>query len=308
MHRIEWIDIAKGLGIIFLIYGHIANNLFTQWIYTFHIPLFFFLSGFLFSARKNFKDFLISKSKSLLIPYLFLGIPMIIPNLKYFDLPYLLKCFVIQERMFPLWFISALFIQLLLAYCIIRFIKPKKYQVLVVGILAIGGILFWRLGGKSLPWNFDISLIMLPIFYLGYISRDSKHFHVMLQERNWKFHFMLFTILNLIGFISLLSLGFPPIDLFANHYGFEPLSYLTSICGILSTIVISNQVRNKILSYIGKNSLVYFAWQQDFGIYPGFHFLHITNDFILLLFTLGLMTILNEIILHTKLRFLIGKF
>ena len=101
MHRIEWIDIAKGLGLIFLIYGHIANNLFTQWIYTFHSPLFFFLSGFLFSSRKNFNDFLISKTNSLLIPYLFLGIPMIIPNLKYFDLPYLLKCFVIPRADVP---------------------------------------------------------------------------------------------------------------------------------------------------------------------------------------------------------------
>lgn len=42
--RIEWIDIAKGIGIILVIFGHIISpSNFRTWIYSFHIPLFFLL-------------------------------------------------------------------------------------------------------------------------------------------------------------------------------------------------------------------------------------------------------------------------
>ena len=41
MGRIDWIDIAKGYGIIGVIIGHITTPYITVWIYTFHIPLFF---------------------------------------------------------------------------------------------------------------------------------------------------------------------------------------------------------------------------------------------------------------------------
>ena len=52
-NRISYIDIAKGIGIFLVIWGHIilsgpAYNI----IYAFHMPLFFFLSGFVFSKNK----------------------------------------------------------------------------------------------------------------------------------------------------------------------------------------------------------------------------------------------------------------
>lgn len=40
------VDIAKGIGILLVVYGHLKNP-FNPFIYAFHMPLFFFLSGFL---------------------------------------------------------------------------------------------------------------------------------------------------------------------------------------------------------------------------------------------------------------------
>ena len=40
--RIGWIDIAKGYGILLVILGHLNVGLLGKWIYTFHMPLFFF--------------------------------------------------------------------------------------------------------------------------------------------------------------------------------------------------------------------------------------------------------------------------
>ncbi len=45
--RIEWVDIAKGIGIILVIIGHVNtfNSSVKEWIYSFHMPLFFILAG-----------------------------------------------------------------------------------------------------------------------------------------------------------------------------------------------------------------------------------------------------------------------
>lgn len=40
--RIKWIDIAKGLGIYFIVFGHISpSSAISKYIYSFHVPLFF---------------------------------------------------------------------------------------------------------------------------------------------------------------------------------------------------------------------------------------------------------------------------
>ena len=46
--RISWIDMAKGYGTILVIFAHIHYGGLRTWIYTFHMPLFFFLSGYVF--------------------------------------------------------------------------------------------------------------------------------------------------------------------------------------------------------------------------------------------------------------------
>lgn len=75
--RVEWVDMLKGFGIILVMLGHASfpEALVTE-IYTFHMPLFFFLSGYVFSIKKysNFKDFLIHKAKTLLLPLMVFSI------------------------------------------------------------------------------------------------------------------------------------------------------------------------------------------------------------------------------------------
>ena len=65
--RLDWIDIAKGIGIILVVLGHtlvpqVRETGFAGFlwifIYNFHMPLFFFLSGYLFE-----KDFLTTRTK-----------------------------------------------------------------------------------------------------------------------------------------------------------------------------------------------------------------------------------------------------
>ncbi|MCD7753432.1 MAG: acyltransferase family protein [Clostridiales bacterium] len=67
-NRLTWIDVAKGIGIFLVVYTH-SNGPFCQYSYLYLMPLFFFLSGFLYSPKGTFREFLVKKIKSLYIPY-----------------------------------------------------------------------------------------------------------------------------------------------------------------------------------------------------------------------------------------------
>ena len=49
--RIQWIDIAKGISIILVVYGHSGLNnvpIIGSWLHAYRMPFFFFVSGLLF--------------------------------------------------------------------------------------------------------------------------------------------------------------------------------------------------------------------------------------------------------------------
>lgn len=63
------IDLVKGIGIILLIIGHISDGNLQKVIYSFHMPLFVVMSGFLFTYPLDKRGFIIQRAKSLLYPY-----------------------------------------------------------------------------------------------------------------------------------------------------------------------------------------------------------------------------------------------
>ena len=85
--RTEWVDYAKAIGIILVVYGHVArgvkeagynfsDSLFTlvdSFIYSFHMPLFFFLSGLFFYQsfiKRGFLDLTLNKIDTIVYPYI----------------------------------------------------------------------------------------------------------------------------------------------------------------------------------------------------------------------------------------------
>lgn len=54
-NRIAWVDIAKGIGIVLVLIGHISQNKNLHYfIYSFHMPLFFIISGYLYSEKEQY--------------------------------------------------------------------------------------------------------------------------------------------------------------------------------------------------------------------------------------------------------------
>lgn len=51
--RILWIDAAKAIGILMVVFGHNwLDEKFCYYFYSFHMPLFFILAGITFSTKK----------------------------------------------------------------------------------------------------------------------------------------------------------------------------------------------------------------------------------------------------------------
>lgn len=68
--RLDWVDVAKGWGIILVVIGHVWTKGFARdLIYAFHMPLFFILSGYTTKPRAM-GDFLPKLTRSMVIPYI----------------------------------------------------------------------------------------------------------------------------------------------------------------------------------------------------------------------------------------------
>jgi fucose 4-O-acetylase-like acetyltransferase len=84
-NRVAWVDFAKGIGIFLVVLGHTLRGLFNYgyaedsgvlhwldtWIYAFHMPLFFFVSGLFIqrSAQRNWTEFAGRKLGAIVYPY-----------------------------------------------------------------------------------------------------------------------------------------------------------------------------------------------------------------------------------------------
>ena len=71
MNRILWIDILKGVGIILVAVGHNPwlLKMLSKYIYWFHMPIFFILSGFLFNGKYDFASWTKRRFTHILVPY-----------------------------------------------------------------------------------------------------------------------------------------------------------------------------------------------------------------------------------------------
>jgi acyltransferase len=269
-NRIAWLDASKGIGIFLVILGHttIVGSP-RALIYSFHMPLFFFISGFLFSAKGSFKEFSIIKMKSLLIPYfVFAGITILISYF-YMHQPIDVKNFILstieskRNSIYfnaPLWFLTSLFTIEILFYFIVKFIK-NKYAILlfvfIIGFISFG-IFKPTTGANILPWSLDQSLYYLVFFCLGYFIKINGWFN-----RDLKKSIILITSsIIYVWFVidpSLYNKFWQLMNLPPNAY-FYFNSIIWASLSISFVIYISQFLSiSPLINYMGKNSLILMA-------------------------------------------------
>ena len=68
------IDILKGFAIVLMVFDHVwwGNEVHT-YIHSFHMPLFFIVSGYLWKSGRNVREGTIKKTKTIMVPYIAFG-------------------------------------------------------------------------------------------------------------------------------------------------------------------------------------------------------------------------------------------
>lgn len=331
--RIDWIDMAKGWGIICVIIGHMIQGTFIDnWIYSFHMPLFFLISGYVFSTKYNFLEFVKRKVKSILVPYFCLGVVIVLfRNLYSVQGEISLKNIfthiirlIIQRRNYSLWYLTVLFIINIALYIIVKLLKTEtKIAICVFLISIIGNIYYYFFDNLILPWNADACLIAILFFFAGYFYKN--HNEQIDGFMNKKIPTIISIILlfaiNIIFNYLTQKISGKGLEMFRCSYGFVPFTYISAFAGIFFIIYVSKLITIKPVKYIGENSLLYFAWHQSIGIPLATDILTkllnfnlngnkiITIMYLLLEFSIiiVMMTIFNIIISKTKLKFMLGK-
>lgn len=152
MNRIIALDIAKAICIILVVMGHYVPDNSPAWyvlvhdvIYTFHMPLFMFVSGYVYIAtkkRSTYGDFLLKKVRRLMVPYLTTSVMVIVIKLltqgsMSVDNPVTIFSFVEMFYMpvagYFLWFIWALWWMFVLVPLFRG--KQKHVELFVLGIV-----------------------------------------------------------------------------------------------------------------------------------------------------------------------------
>lgn len=325
--RIGWIDVAKGYGIIGVIIGHITTPYITVWIYTFHIPLFFFLSGYLFHPKCDFVEFCKRKIKTLLVPYLCLSIPVVLNEYWFHfgsscDWSLFLNeaCnAIVQERYTPLWFISSLFLANVIFYWIYKTIKALWMRLLCAFLFMIVSFVYWKVGGSPLPWNLDITFFVMPFMVLANYIHHSNKVKAYVKRKSLLFLFAFLVGSIIIGWENYHITG-RKVDLFYESVDILPLTLFAALCGISFIIMLSRRKTIGVLNYLGRNSLLIFAWHlivynwlglvyDMLGLFqsPVSFYMICVRDFISLVVILLVLIPVNELILKSRLKFILGR-
>ena len=249
-NRIEWIDTAKGYGIIFVFLGHIGFGRFGNWIYSFHLPLFFFLSGYVFKSGLGVTDFIKKKARSMLLPYILLAL-LFFP---FDDTLYNVKLYLIQQRFGAVWFIATLLVLEIIFYILTRAFKKDIYLIISTAVLT--GI--WiAVKDVHLPWNADAALFASPFFCAGFLSRK-YNLSGAVETRKTLICGISLVISIILAFLNVKISG-ETLDIYIYRYGCIPVMYLAAFAGIAFVTSLSMIKPLPPLEYIGCNSLIYYG-------------------------------------------------
>ena len=80
MKRDSAIDIAKAIGILLMILGHCfgISGILRNFIFSFHMPLFFIFSGYFFKMPQNMKEMVTKNVRHLVLPYFFTSLVVVL--------------------------------------------------------------------------------------------------------------------------------------------------------------------------------------------------------------------------------------
>jgi acyltransferase len=242
LHQLDWL---RALGILLVVYGHSMSTGETVHaiIYAFHIPLFFFASGFLLSPRRvggTFSEFAGAIARTLVWPYLVFAIICYgcwLLVLRRFGadaaspVPWWQPLVAIlygsgsrDDLLQPvvLWFFPCLVTAQLLLWPLARLRWPLNL-VLLAGFTVTGLLV----GDLILPWELESALVAVSFLWAGFVFANNE------RIRAWTENLHPLAAAIGLGLATYLSLLNDPVDMRISHFGKPWLFFIVAFLHIL---------------------------------------------------------------------------
>lgn len=292
--RVSYIDIAKGIGILLVIIGHCVNKNtpIHNWIFSFHMPFFFFVSGYFFKTERytSFGDLIKNKGRRLLIPYtifsiLGLIISLVIPSWRQqIDLDGILvdvyTGYPKLSHITSTWFLISLFLCMIIWWVINYLFKNSLIRIGFIALSGIIGAVISRmheevniassnektisLPGGRLPLTIDACFTAFVFFAIGNIVCSKIKNKVIANKRNSTLLVGIITlVVNIIFSIHLNS----RVNIHGCMEGNILYFYIAAFTGIhfviaFSKILDKGQLSKRYLLLIGKNTMLILGLQS----------------------------------------------
>lgn len=265
-NRSDWVDYAKAIGILLVVYGHVARGLYNAGIkipievfkladsivYSFHMPLFFFISGLFFYSsfsKRGGKKLLLNKVDTIVYPYLVWSIlqgtvEVLLSNYTNGELSYSEVFNLLWSPRAHFWFLYALFVVFIVASALFSIVSKK----LAAFIFLLSGIAY--IYPSMLPQGLVFKFISQNFIFFVFGIVFSLHF----KDKNLSSY--KFLILSACSFFLVQFLFHSTF-----HYSYLDkglFSLLLAIVSIIFVISVSSYVSvkpNKLLSLIGASSM-----------------------------------------------------
>jgi fucose 4-O-acetylase-like acetyltransferase len=323
--RIEYLDIARGIGILLVVLGHNdfeAISVFVhQVIYSFHIPLFFFLSGYFINTSIPFFDFFKKRFSSLLKPYFFIIFLIYFTSVSFEKMGFNTAITRIVKSLYgtghyidwvQLWFLPELFVVSLYAFLFITLVSKLQQRWIRWGILLATLALslpflktFYpfpiSIFGKEyelygLPFGLDLVFLSGFFFILGNEVRQ-----VTVDKTFDNLFILLGTGIGLI----VLNLLFPyEIDFNIRQYESFLVNTTEAILGILFILALSRQIELRstrlasVFKYLGNISLIILLFHVPVQAFWGEKVMNVTDNFPLSILVGFIMGVLGPILIY----------
>ena len=273
--RINYIDVARGIAIICIIIGHMGLFAINRVVFTFHVPIFFMITGYLTDTSQPVEKYIKKLFKKLLIPYIvtcvviiLLGglreallqetgsVKQVVWDWTYASLygagtnhsePIYIK------QIGALWFLWASFWGSLFWRWSLNFKKGIRIAFLFV-IFVLG---IWSRRVAWLPFSIQPGCIAAFYIYVGYMCKQNHEvIHKLSAEA--KAAGVLFMSSIWVAFM----VNYKSFGLVACDIGRGIIDIFSSLCACYMVILISKQVNKyggkiaQFLRFMGKNSIL----------------------------------------------------
>ena len=305
--RLDYLDITRGLIILLVVLFHspFSHGSYIGW---FRMPSFFILSGLLYKqpAPHHVISFLKKKTCNLLIPYVAYAVLLTailagkdqLKELTSFNGYHLFFTLFSKEfagtlsllfyggDMIPggslvtFWFINCLYLSIVLFTILKTLIKNQFAFLTTVSVAYLVGVFLCNTIKYPLPWGFNIALIALPFFAIGFYSKEILN---NINRNLSSFVPIFFLLIGIcFGLIILNKAGLFSF-MFSFRGGLFPDPLLTLIIPpfytlmvLMTSMLLSNTWLNRYLSYLGRNTLPILFLHMTVGMFVkmGHHYFH----------------------------------